>query len=180
MSHPSRPQQPNRKWRAVVPLFLLAEVLVVVGLFQLIGWWTIVVLLAMSALGLFVITRSSRRAWRDIRTMRRTGVAPERTAGDAGFTLASGVLLMIPGVLSGLLGLLLLVPFTRVAVRRTVGVVATRKVLGAMGVRVYDGAGTQLFGDVVPGERAEQPRPTYEQVPRQAIEGKIVDGGGNR
>ncbi|WP_018155804.1 FxsA family protein [Demetria terragena] len=179
MTQPAaQPARAGRRWRLIPPLFLLAEVVVVIGLFQFIGWWTVVVLLGLSALGVVVISTNTRRSWRDIQTMRRTGEAPERTAGDTAFVVLAGVLLIFPGILSSVLGLLLLVPLTRTWLRRLVGVAASRTLLRTMGVRVHHGAGGSPFGDVVQGEtspRAQAQPQAYEQVPPAALEGKIVD-----
>lgn len=173
----------GRRWRLIPPLFLLAEVLLAIGLFQLIGWWTILVLLGLSALGVAVIGNSSRRSWRDIHEMRRTGVAPERTAGDAAFTLLAGVLLVFPGLLSSILGLLLLAPVTRTWVRRLAGVATSRGVLRMMGVQVHTGAGGSVFGDVVPGEATTRTSPTASagpgssagEQPPKLLEGTVID-----
>ncbi|YAL84596.1 FxsA family protein [Dermacoccaceae bacterium W4C1] len=164
---------------AIPPLFVLAEVLTIFGVAKLIGWWTLPALMAVSALGLLVIAGSSRRAWRDIREMRAKGVAPGRTAGDAALTLTAGVLLLIPGFLSGLIGLLLLIPPVRALARRLVRIAGTRHVLRVFGIHVQGGAGENLFGDVVQSERTDAGAapPHYDTVPRTAIEGTIVDDG---
>lgn len=184
MSQPARSVRSGRGWRLIPPLFLLAEVLVIIGLFQLIGWWTVVVLLALSAFGVAVIGSNARRSWRDIHEMRRTGVAPERTAGDAAFTLVAGILLVFPGILSSIVGLLLLVPFTRRWIRRLSGVALSRTVLRAMGVQVHHGAGASVFGDVVTGETTTRggastaggpsPRPPQDEPPK-LLEGQVID-----
>lgn len=177
-----QPSRASRRWRLIPPLFLLAEVILVIGLFQLIGWWTVLLLLALSALGVAVIGGSARRSWRDIHEMRRTGVAPDRTAGDAAFTLLAGVLLVFPGVLSSIVGLLLLIPFTRAALRRLAGVATSRSILSMMGVQVHSGAGTAVFGDVVPGERSTRAseqssggRPRTSDDSPQLLEGRVID-----
>lgn len=176
------PARASRRWRLIPPLFLLAEVILVIGLFQLIGWWTVLLLLALSALGVSVIGSSARRSWRDIHEMRRTGVAPERTAGDAAFTLLAGVLLVFPGVLSSIVGLLLLVPVTRTWLRRLAGVATSRGILSMMGVQVHSGAGASVFGDVVPGQtttrtssRGQDPARRPDSSAPPLIEGTVVD-----
>lgn len=167
--------------RATPALFVLIEVLLLVLSFRLIGWWTLLVLLGISALGLMVIAGGSRRTLRDVNTMRRTGQVPERGAGHAVMTLIAGVLLFVPGYLSGLLGLFLLLPPVQTLARRLAGFAFTRHVLRSFGIQVHPGAGQNLYGDVVDGTRADGAAAssdgvrTYDQVPRQVIEGRVVD-----
>lgn len=169
--------------RATPALFVLIEVLLLVLSFRLIGWWTLLVLLGISSLGLLVIAGGSRRTLRDVNVMRRTGQVPERGAGHAVMTLIAGLLLFVPGYLSGLLGLLLLLPPVQRLARRLAGFAFTRHVLGSFGIRVAPGAGQHLYGDVVDGTRADGDAATgdevrtYEQVPRRVIEGRVVDPG---
>ncbi|MEV4527744.1 FxsA family protein [Streptosporangium sp. NPDC049304] len=99
----------------VVP-FLEIWVLIQVG--QLIGGWpTVALLLAGSLLGAWVVRREGRRAWRSLQEALQSGRAPERELAGGGLTLVGGMLLIAPGFLSDVLGLLCLLPFTRPMVR---------------------------------------------------------------
>lgn len=163
-------------------ILMLAEIVVFIAMFRWIGWWAVLGVMALSALGVLVIGSSSKRAWRDIRQMRSTGSAPRRTASDAAITLVGGLLLAVPGYLTALFGLILLLPFTRSITRRLVGFLVTRRVGKAFGVNIRYGAGRGFGGPVVPGERVndqDEPEPpsagTDQAKGRRVIEGTVVD-----
>lgn len=61
-----------------------------------------------------VLTRwGIRRAWKALRAARSTGAAPGAEATSGAGILAAGLLLIVPGPITDLLGLALLVPFIR-------------------------------------------------------------------
>lgn len=176
-----RPRAPlSARLLAASPAILaLLEVVVFVLVFRAIGWWALLAVVALSVLGLLVISSSSKRAWRDIRQMRAGERGePRRTASDAAITLVGGVLLAVPGFVTALLGVVLLLPFTRSMTRRLVGYLVTRRVGRALGVQVHYGAGRSFGGPVVPGEQAHpsgRPGTSSEgDAGRHVIEGRIV------
>ncbi|WP_050669414.1 FxsA family protein [Luteipulveratus halotolerans] len=172
-----------RALRALPLVVLLVEVLLVVLVARAIGWWTLLALMALSLLGLVVVSRTSRRSWRELREMSRTGKAPARNASDAVINLVGGGLLVVPGFLTALIGLILLIPAVHAPVRGLAKVLAARGILRSGGIRVY-GMGGRGFGNVVPGQVVHDERPREQQTPRSArrddqdppvIEGRIVD-----
>ncbi len=106
----------------LVVLFILvpiAELAVIIQVGQAIGvWWTIGLLVADSVLGSLLMRAQGRAAWRRFTESVRTGRVPAREALDGGLVLGGGALLLTPGFLSDVLGLLLLLPPTRAIVRR--------------------------------------------------------------
>lgn len=181
MAFPAGTARPRSRWtrvlRAAPLLIALLEVLIFIGLFQLIGWWTLLALLALSAVGALVISRTSRRAFKDFREMGRTGRAPDRKVSNDVITLVGGGLLLVPGFVTAAMGVFLILPFTRAMTRRLVGFLAARQVLK---VRV-NGTPVTFGRPVVPGEVVDQdmpqpPRPA-QTPPGGAIEGRIVDEG---
>jgi UPF0716 protein FxsA len=99
----------------VVPILELA-VIIQVG--QSLGVLpTIALLLAVSALGAWLVKREGVGVWRRFNTQVRTGVVPTREIADGVMILFAGALLLTPGFLSDLLGLLLLTPPVRAALR---------------------------------------------------------------
>ncbi|RJL35371.1 FxsA family protein [Bailinhaonella thermotolerans] len=96
----------------VLEIWMIIQVGTVIG-----GWQTVFVLLAMSVLGSWLVRREGRRAWRALQDAVSTGVMPDRQLVDAGMVLAGGVLLLTPGFLTDVVGILLVVPATRPLVR---------------------------------------------------------------
>ncbi|MDL4822020.1 FxsA family protein [Actinomadura opuntiae] len=107
---------------ALVLAFLLTPVLEIYLLVQVgeaIGAWpTIGLLAAETLLGGWIVRREGRRAWHSLQETVRRGVAPDRELGDAALVMAGGVLLLIPGLITDVVGLVFVLPFTRPLVRR--------------------------------------------------------------
>lgn len=103
-------------------LFILvpiAELAVIIQVGQAIGvWWTIGLLVADSVLGSLLMRAQGRAAWRRFAASVRSGRVPAREALDGGLVLGGGALLLTPGFISDVLGLVLLFPPTRAVVRR--------------------------------------------------------------
>ena len=108
----------------VVPI---AELAVLIQIGQLIGvWWTIALLVADAVLGSLLARSQGRATWRRFNDALRAGRPPAREVMDGALVLFGGALLLTPGFLSDILGLLLLLPPTRaffraVLVRRFAG-----------------------------------------------------------
>ena len=130
--------------RLLVGLAVLAElaVLIVVA-----GWigigWTLLATLATSAVGWLLLARQGMRALTDLRDRARSRQPAGRELGDAGLVAVGGLLMVLPGFLGDLLGLLCLLPLTRGLVRGVIAgfvvgrlPVALRPPLRARSVRV--------------------------------------------
>lgn len=99
----------------VVPL---VELYVIVQVGQSIGVLpTIAVLLADSVLGSLLMRSQGRAAWRSFQAATTAGRVPAREVLDGALVIFGGALLLAPGFLTDLLGLLLLIPPTRALVR---------------------------------------------------------------
>jgi UPF0716 protein FxsA len=104
----------SRRLRAALGLGALAEVAVFVLVAGQVGvGWTILLTLATSALGAVLLARQGTRALADLRDRAQTRQHPGRALGDAGLVALGGVLMLLPGFIGDLLGLLCLLPFTR-------------------------------------------------------------------
>src|ERR1700754_4812664 len=100
----------------VVPI---AELYVIIQIGQLIGvWWTIALLLADSLLGSWLMRSQGRVAWRRFNTAIAEGRPPAREALDGVLIIFGGALLLTPGFITDIFGLIFLIPPTRVLVRR--------------------------------------------------------------
>jgi UPF0716 protein FxsA len=100
----------------VVPI---AELAVIIQVGSLIGfWWTVALLLADSVLGSMLMRSQGRAAWRRFNAAVAEGRAPTREVLDGVLVIFGGALLLTPGFITDVFGLLFLFPPTRVLVRR--------------------------------------------------------------
>src|ERR671926_1748074 len=96
----------------------LAELAVIIQVGQAIGvWWTIALLLADSLLGSWLMRHQGRSAWRRFNEAVAGGRVPAREVLDGALVIFGGALLLTPGFLTDILGLILLLPPTRAIVR---------------------------------------------------------------
>ncbi len=101
----------------VVPVVELA-VIIQVG--HVIGTWnTIAVLLVVSFGGAWLVKREGLTVARRFRQQMEAGHVPSRELADGVLILFAGALLLTPGFVTDVLGLLLLLPPVRSAVRAT-------------------------------------------------------------
>lgn len=127
----------------VVPL---AELAVIIQVGQAIGLLpTIAILLVDSILGGLLLRAQGRVAWRRFNETMRAGRTPHREALDGALVIFGGALLLTPGFLTDVVGLLLLIPPTRATLRRFVARLIARRAfagllaLGARGPRSRSG-----------------------------------------
>src|SRR5918999_5756489 len=99
----------------VVPI---AELAVIIQVGQEIGLlWTVAILVADSILGSMLMRSQGRAAWRRFNDATRAGRVPAREVLDGALVIFGGALLLTPGFITDILGLLLLIPPTRAVVR---------------------------------------------------------------
>jgi UPF0716 protein FxsA len=108
----------------LLPLVLLfiavpiAELAVIIQVGQAIGiWWTIAILIADSLLGSWLMRHQGRAAWRRFNEAVQGGRVPAREVVDGALVIFGGALLLTPGFITDILGLILLLPPTRAVVR---------------------------------------------------------------
>ncbi len=139
----------------VVPL---AELAVIIEVGQAIGLLpTVAILLADSILGGLLMRSQGRAAWRRFNEAMRAGRVPHREALDGALVIFGGALLLTPGFLTDVVGLLLLLPPTRAVARRVVGrLVVQRAFVGVAGLgrrAASSGAGRRRGGPAGAGGR---------------------------
>ncbi len=135
--------------RVLVGLWALAEVVVLVLVASWIGvGWTVLATLATTVLGWALLARQGTRALAELRERARERRAPGRALGDAGLIAVGGLLMVLPGFLGDVVGLLCLLPPTRFLVRGLLGrTVAARLPVGLRGpVRVRSARAEGPFG----------------------------------
>src|ERR671910_1737635 len=106
----------------LVALFIvvpIAELAIIIQVGQALGvWWTIALLIADSILGSLLMRSQGRAAWRRFNQALQGGRAPAREVADGVLIIFGGALLLTPGFLSDIAGLLFLLPPTRAVIRR--------------------------------------------------------------
>ena len=152
----------------VVPIVEIAVLLRVqreIGLPETIG-----LLIAVSVLGAFLVRREGARAWRAFRAAMGEGRIPAREVADGVLVMMGGALLLTPGFVTDVVGVLLIAPPTRAVARRGLtGWFARRMVGGVVGPGRRPGPG--------PGGRRPGPGPAPGRPPSvpRVIEGELDD-----
>jgi UPF0716 protein FxsA len=114
----------------VVPI---AELALLIQVGQLIGvWWTILLLIADAILGSWLLKTQSRAAWRRFNEALANGRVPHREVIDGVLVIFGGVLLLTPGFITDIFGLLFLFPPTRVLLRGLLVRRGALKLVGSM------------------------------------------------
>lgn len=109
----------RQRVRMFVGLLAVLEVLAFVLVASWIGvGWTILAMLATSGLGGLLLARLGTRALGELRDRARSRQPAGRELGNAGLVAAGGLLMVLPGFVGDLLGLLCLLPGTRDLVRK--------------------------------------------------------------
>jgi UPF0716 protein FxsA len=111
-----------------------AELFVIIQVGEAIGALpTLALLLASSILGGTLLRSQGRLAWRRFRAALAAGRAPGREVVDGALVVLGGSLLIVPGFISDVVGLFLLLPPTRVLTRRLVISSAMRRFIPTAG-----------------------------------------------
>jgi UPF0716 protein FxsA len=146
-----------RMWVLVAAFVILpiVEIYVIIQVGQVIGaWWTILLLVVDSIFGAWLIGHEGRRAWQSLNTALSSGQMPARELADGALILIGGTLMLSPGFVTDILGILLILPFTRPVARRVLTRVASRRILDVR----RPGPGSQgpvVRGEVVDDDRAD-------------------------
>jgi UPF0716 protein FxsA len=119
------------RWlRPALGLVALAEVIVYVLVASQIGiGWTILLTLATSVLGWMMLARQGMRAVRELQERARSRRPAGRALGDAGMAGVGGLLMVLPGFIGDVVGLMCLLPGTRTVIRALIGRVFAARVL---------------------------------------------------
>lgn len=155
----------GRRLLAVLLLGPVAELAVAIEVGRRIGTLpTVLALLALSAVGMLVLVGQGRGWMRALQQAAATGLPPGTGADGARIATraGAGILLALPGFVSGLLGLLLLVPPIGAGVRR---IAARRVARAAGGVRGAGAAGRVVItGEVVERQDGQPPGAEQDRV----------------
>ena len=145
----------------IVPIIELA-IIIQVG--SMIGvWWTIGLLVADSLFGAWLLMREGSRSWLRFKSALGSGKVPAKETADGGLVISGGALLLTPGFLTDLVGLLFLFQPTRDIIRR----IALTKAVTYAATSVGGPAGWTLRGAFFGSRaakyaRARTPRRDYD------------------
>ena len=125
-----------------LPLFLvlafilvpILEIYVLIQVGQVIGaWWTVLLLIADSILGSWLLKREGARAWTAFRVALGEGRMPARELADGILIVVGGTLMISPGFVTDVFGILLILPLTRPIGRRLLARVLARRLVFVQG-----------------------------------------------
>lgn len=150
----------------VVPFL---ELWVIVEVWQAIGgWWTIFALLTISLAGAWLVKREGTGVWFRLNRQIEQGKVPHNEVIDGALILFAGALMLTPGFLTDLVGLVLLLPPTRAGVRTIV-----RRMLFGWAQRTARVGGAVRY--VVWGSRGARAAQTWR---RGGAGGAVIDVDG--
>ena len=167
--------------RRLLLAYPLVEALIIWALAQVIGWGsTLLVLLLCLPIGFALMKSAGRNAFAELQAAGRQGLPAGRGSRHV-LRFAAGLLIAVPGLLSTLAGLLLLMPWMQRIVRRWV---SERVVIAGAGSAAFRQdpvvPGTVVPGTVVPGtvvdgdatgqeQNRDEPRSRQEPSPRREL-----------
>ena len=109
-------------------LYVIVEVAVVVAVGQAIGAiWTALLLIAGSAVGMLLVGSQWRRVMDGLRAAANGDRSPDGAVADGVLVALGSVLMFVPGLVTSVIGLLLLMPPTRFVVRPLVVFLGARR-----------------------------------------------------
>ena len=151
---------------ALIVVFIvlpIAEIALLVQVGSAIGLpLTIALLIVDSIVGSVLLRTQGRAVWRRFQATMQAGRMPHREVQDGVLVIFGGALLITPGFLTDILGLLLLIPPTRAVVRRYVMKALTRRAVA----RVADGQGRPERGVWDVDGTATEVEPEHQRLPR--------------
>ncbi|WP_437062256.1 FxsA family membrane protein [Streptomyces sp. enrichment culture] len=172
--------RPRRsRLRTMLPLAVAAWLVLEIWLLTVVadaagGFTVFLLLVAGFVLGAAVIKRAGRRAFQNLNEALQRGTAPS-SGGGSGLMMLGGLLLILPGMISDVAGLLLLVPPLQKALgryaERTVDRRLRRAAPGSLGdafqqARMHRPDGKVVQGEVIRDEPADAPREQYPPLNR--------------
>lgn len=110
-----RMKQAKQYWWIALILLPVIEIWSIVQMSDWIGGFnTLLVLIGTSLIGAYAAKQEGRKVLYEARTQMNSGQIPGYSLVNGACVLLGGILLLIPGFISDIFGILLLIPFTRV------------------------------------------------------------------
>jgi UPF0716 protein FxsA len=141
----------------------IAELYVIIQIGGAIGVVpTLALLIADSLLGAALARSQSRAAWERFNTALAAGRVPGREVFDGAMIILGGALLLTPGFITDIFGLVLLIPPTRALIRGLLARAVKRR--GGVAWRVSEFGGAAGPGPAAPGGRPGWPPSRRERT----------------
>lgn len=164
----------TKRW--VLPVLVVGFIVVSVLEVWLLTWvgtrigigWTVAILIAEAVLGSWLLQREGRKAWAALWDALSLGRMPSGQLADAALVLVGGILLILPGFVTDVFGLIFLIPATRPYARRVLGFTIARQSAWSSTPSAASSAfntGTVISGETV-DEAPPSPEPPTSPDPR--------------
>jgi UPF0716 protein FxsA len=141
---------------AALLLLPIIELVVIIQVGSWVGAWeTVALLLGVTFLGVWIVKRQGTSAWSRIREDLGTGRVPGGALVDGALILAAGVMFLIPGFVTDVAAVALLVPPVRSICRGALG--RRFRVVAALHATAGSSAGHTDAFDVESRERRARP-----------------------
>jgi UPF0716 protein FxsA len=168
-----------RRGLALLPLGLLllavAEISVFVAVVHALGaGWALLIIALSSLAGLVLLRREGIRGWRAFRTAAEAGRPPGPQVSNSLVGLLGALLLAVPGFISAVAGLLLVLPPGRWLARRGVERATERRVSSAVAGDLFGPRHVRVRQAAPVDEPA--PEPAAFGPPGQIVQGEVVEG----
>lgn len=175
------PGSPARRGGWALPAVLLGliafgvlEIWLLTQLAQAIGiGWTVLILIAETLLGAALVKREGSRAWKALNASFASGKLPTGELADTALILVGGVLLVVPGLISDVIGLLFLLPFTRPLARKVLAFFVARRMVKLGLSTTY----ARRDGTVIEGETVDEPAAGTQPDTGSTASGPIIIAG---
>lgn len=173
---------PTRR-RLLLPLLVLGFILISVAEVWLLTavasritvFATLAILIAEAIVGAWLLRHEGSKAWRALLDAYGTGRLPSGQLADAALVLVGGILLILPGFFTDLIGLVCLIPATRPFARRVLGSLIARHAARS-GIDIEVIQAKYGPGTVIPGETVEDPSPQPKpDADPNVIRGELED-----
>jgi UPF0716 protein FxsA len=166
----------NRRSVALLPLVMLGlaviEIAVFIAVVHAVGaGWALLALAAASVAGLALLRREGIRGWRAFRAATEAGRPPGAQVSNSLIGLLGALLLAVPGFVTAVAGLLLVVPPGRTLARHAMERATEKRVSSAVAGDLFGPRKVRVRrGDYVDEDVPEQ------RTPIAAVEGEVVEG----
>ncbi|HEY5848418.1 MAG TPA: FxsA family protein [Microlunatus sp.] len=139
---------------------------------------TLAILIVEALLGGWLMRHEGSRAWVALNEAFNSGRMPTGELADAALVLVGGVLLMLPGFVTDIVGFFFLLPFTRPLARKLLTFLVARRLtrLGVVGGLSVRRDGTVIEGETVEGETVPDQPPGPGRPGPIVIAGEIEEG----